>query len=532
MTTKLNFEAAQEMHQQGRFKEAGIAYLALLRKTPHDVAVLHALAVLSAQQDDFSAATDYLQRAVNFQPNNVTLQLHLANMLKFQGLFQQAAERLEKTIAKNPDYAPAYNNLGTIYYSQAKLTDAENVYRKALKLQPDYIDALYNLGLALTKQNKIVDAMQTYERLLSKSPEHTAARFQLACLQMQTEKIDEAIAAFLQVDSIQAYHFETQANLAACYLKKGDPQQAKLYYAKALDTRSEDTQILFNLGVIEAQLGELNTAIQHYQRALITAPDDFAVHNNLGVTFLARQNAAFALRHFKEALRIQPENVAIAHIIEVLSTHNDLSFSPPEYIKSLFDSYADHYEAHLLHALDYQLPALFLKILQETINLTPSSRAILDLGCGTGLCGALLKPFANKLVGVDLSEKMLEVAAKKNIYDALTTADLTTYLSTHTERFDIITAGDVFVYIGDLATIFTLIKNRLNKKGVFIFNLEMTQDADFKVNQSGRFLHRKDYIEKLAQENELQISHYQQVITRMQNNAPVFGHCWVLCNAD
>ena len=33
---------------------------------------------------------------------------------------------------------------------------------------------------------------------------------------------------------------------------------------------------------------------------------------------------------------------------------------------------------------------------------------VLDLGCGTGLCGPLLRPYARALAGVDLSPQMLE----------------------------------------------------------------------------------------------------------------------------
>ena len=35
---------------------------------------------------------------------------------------------------------------------------------------------------------------------------------------------------------------------------------------------------------------------------------------------------------------------------------------------------------------------------------------IVDLGCGTGLTGAAFKPYAKRLVGIDLSPKMIEVA--------------------------------------------------------------------------------------------------------------------------
>jgi ubiquinone/menaquinone biosynthesis C-methylase UbiE len=41
------------------------------------------------------------------------------------------------------------------------------------------------------------------------------------------------------------------------------------------------------------------------------------------------------------------------------------------------------------------------------------SQEILDLGCGTGLCGAWFTDYSARLVGVDLSPKMIEVAKKK-----------------------------------------------------------------------------------------------------------------------
>ena len=39
--------------------------------------------------------------------------------------------------------------------------------------------------------------------------------------------------------------------------------------------------------------------------------------------------------------------------------------------------------------------------------------AWLDLGCGTGLIGEALKNDRNKLIGVDISQKMLNIAKNK-----------------------------------------------------------------------------------------------------------------------
>lgn len=523
----LDFHKIRELHQSGQLDAAKVAYLNILRKNPRNVEVLHSLAILFAQQDNLTEAIDYLQRALKIQPDNPVFILHLSNMLKMQGLYSQAAQLLEEAINKNPDFIPALNNLGTVYYAQGSLDKAIHAYRIAITKKPDYVDAYYNLGLALTKQNNLVEAVDVYNKLLELSPEHFAARFHLACALMQTEKINDALKVFLEIETAHPYHFETQTNLATCFLKLGLLNEAKEHYLKALELKPEDIQILFNLGVIYMQQGNIDTAIQYYQRGVQINPDSFALHNNLGVAFIAKQHVGFALHHFREALRIQPNNVAISHTISVLSQNQHLLTSPPEYIKSLFDAYADHYEQHLLTALEYKVPELFLKAVLQITAPPQHAWDILDLGCGTGLCGMTFAPYAKTLIGVDLSAKMLEEAAKKNIYTELVEDDLSHFLSKTNSKYNLILAGDVLVYIGDLTKIFEEITSALKKNGLFVFNTEISNDDEFKMNQSGRFGHNENYLKKLIDLNHLKIMNHKTVITRMQNNEPVYGYLYV-----
>ncbi len=295
---------------------------------------------------------------------------------------------------------------------------------------------------------------------------------------------------------------------------------------KALALMPEDTQIVFNLGFINMQQGFLDAAIQYYQRAIQLNPDFFAAHNNLGVAFLAKPHIGFALQHFQAALRLQPNNEAVRYTVNALSKDQRLLAAPPDYVKSLFDAYADHYEPHLLAALDYKVPAL---LYQAVTAVAPKQqRAILDLGCGTGLCGVLFKPLANRLVGVDLSDKMVAVAAEKNIYDELVVDNNIDYLSKNTDAFDLLLAGDVFVYSGDLAATFQQARRALHAGGLFAFNTEISDDADFRMNQSGRFAHSRLYLDRLAADHHFKILHYETVVTRSQNNEPVYGHLYVL----
>ena len=178
--------------------------------------------------------------------------------------------------------------------------------------------------------------------------------------------------------------------------------------------------------------------------------------------------------------------------------------------------------------LRYDVPALFLQTLQEARALPPAQWQVLDLGCGTGLCGEKIIPFARTLIGVDLSEKMLAVAARKQIYDELIAADVLSYLRDKHQAFDLIIAGDVLVYFGDLAPVFSLVRQALKPGGLFILNLEMSAVAAFEMTVSGRFAHRKEYVEQIAAQHDFNVLRYREVLLREQQHGQVMGHLFLL----
>jgi len=521
----VNFEQARDIHKAGDLSRALNAYFAILRKQKNNPEVLHSIGVVYTQQKNYKEALKFLESAASLKQDDPTIQLHLANSYKLAKRYDKAEKILSLTIEKFNNYPPAFNNLGTVYFLQGKNNEAINAYKKALEIYPQYVDAYYNLALTLSKSNLLSEAKENYKKLLNIDPTHFAAQFHLACLLMQQQNYKDAAEEFLKIELANPHHFETQTNIATCFLKQGKLEKSKEHYQKAFELDETDTQILFNLGVINTQLGNLDSAIQSYQKAIAIMPKSFEIHNNLGVAFLAKRHNTLALKHFEKALEIDPTNKAIKYTIEILSQNKTLLKAPDDYIKSLFDSYADHYDTHLLSALDYTLPNTFLDILKNKIK---KNLNILDLGCGTGLCGEKFKPFAKNLVGVDLSPKMLEFASQKQIYDSLIPSDLESFLQDNLEKFDLIILGDVLVYTGDIDNIFKLLNLSLAKGGLVIFNTEITNAANFEMNQSGRFSHKQSYIESLAQNHNLKIKLYKETITRMQNNEPCHGHLHVL----
>ena len=104
---------------------------------------------------------------------------------------------------------------------------------------------------------------------------------------------------------------------------------------------------------------------------------------------------------------------------------------PAGYVRALFDQYAKHFDLSLLEGLDYRGPQLLFDAVMAAcaaLGRAPYFDRALDLGCGTGLAGAVFAPRVDSLVGVDLSPAMIEQARRTGCYDHLHVADVLEFL--------------------------------------------------------------------------------------------------------
>ncbi len=91
--------------------------------------------------------------------------------------------------------------------------------------------------------------------------------------------------------------------------------------------------------------------------------------------------------------------------------------------QALYKDWAETYDQTMIDGLQYSSPrkcaALYASYQSDKQAL------VLDIGCGTGLAGAELAKLGYKSIdGLDLSQDMLDVAAKRNLYGCLFTGDL------------------------------------------------------------------------------------------------------------
>lgn len=551
---------AQQLQRQGDLTEALALYQQLLRDNPDNADLLHQIAILYAQQEDYSGAWEYLEQAAQHQPRSAAIHNSKGNVLLRQGQKDAALAEYQKAVHIDRHYAIAYNNIGRCFYLQEKFIAAEKAYSKALELNPQFGDAYYNSGvlwlklgdldksqiclekaLELNQRNPAIygqmaqiylqraDYAQAIEWLRERlilTPHHLDSWHYLGLAHFALDQYEDAIHSFEKVLQITHLHPECYEHLAISYLKQGDKEKALTYFFRQLEIKAT-ANACYNIGVLHNENGRQRDAIEYFKQALILEPLHLPAHLNLGVLYLKAQNLSDALKHYQQADAIKPNDPEIQHILMALSQNQLPDKAPAEYLKNLFDQYAEYYDKHLTQSLRYKVPQQIHAAVYQEIQSDNVSWNILDLGCGTGLCGELFKEFSKRLSGVDISQEMINNAKAKNIYDELRVADVEQALADYRD-IDLVLAADVFTYIGDLDEIFSRVKRSLKENGLFAFSVEKSEKPTFELQASIRYAHSRAYLESLISKYHFEIKRFDEIILRTQKDQPVKGYLVLL----
>lgn len=467
--------------------------------------------------------------------SDAALHLNLSNHYLALNDLNKAEQHLNQALRINPHYAEAYNNLGRLLYKQNLFDKAIPVLEKALRLNPDYFDAHYNLAHAFSQLNQFNQAQHHYSAALKLKPEHSGAHNNLGLILFETENYEDARIHLEKACSLDPHNHGSRLFLGQTYLALGKTLDAKQLY--------------------EALLAEDDTL--------------FEAHHNLAVLLLRDNNKSQSLLHFKKVLQYQPNNETALHMVKALEGETPDAPIPKGYVRDLFNQYADYYNVHVKEKLHYQAPFLLRDAIAKCLK-GKSVERILDLGCGTGLCSIYFRDMTRILIGVDISEKMIDKAKQLEAYDELKEQDILEYLgesakeckaleknisneskdseetreSNHDiepilNKFNLILASDVLVYFGDLDRLFQLISQNLTFNGHFAFTIELlkpmaseqeksNQNKGYLLQPTGRFAHSPEYIQSLSKKYGFNIQLANNVILRKQEEQEIPGMLYVL----
>ena len=281
-----------------------------------------------------------------------------------------------------------------------------------------------------------------------------------------------------------------------------------------------------------AYLGDLDAAIDVLRGALELVPGWGAGWFRIGEFFERSNDLAAAAHAWERAVKEAPDDPFGAGLRRDLLREQPLSETMPSaFVEMLFDQYAPRFEASLLEHLEYQGPVL----IADALNQGPGwpVRRALDLGCGTGLIGPVLRPYCVHLSGMDLSQAMLDEALAKGLYDQLEKADIQE-LPIMAGHYDLIVASDVFNYLGALERIIGWCAASLAVDGRLIFTVERSQSEDVPLTlcQSRRFAHGRQYVHGLLRTAGFGTIRIEDVVLRKDRGVAVNGFCVMACGLN
>ncbi len=386
-----------------------------------------------------------------------------------------------------------------------RTAEAEAAYREALAADPRMAGAHNNHGNALRALGRAEDAVAAYRSALDCGLDLPLVHYNLASALRHVGRGAEAETAFRRALVLQ-------------------PD-----YAEAWNNRANG---LRDAGLQDA--GRLEDAAVGYRRAVTLRPDWTDGHDNFASALYLlheRGMAAAAARLARLWRRDHPDNPVARHIGAAIAGDEAEPRAPDAYVRQTFDLFADEFDSKLAE-LGYRAPELLTRLV--AVSGPPPSGApdngmgglaVLDAGCGTGLCAAALRPYAATLTGVDLSGGMLARARARGLYDSLEEAELVAFLASRPAAFDLIVAADVLCYFGVLDEALAAAAAALHPGGRLAFTVEHLEEgaAPHRVATHGRYAHRDGYVRTALAAAGLTLVHLGYDTLRMESGLPVAG---------
>jgi len=415
--------------------------------------------------------------------------------------------------------------LAILMQKDGQLAEAGEVYRRVLETAPDHPRALHYAGVLAHQQGRNGEALTLIERSLALVHDQADWFSNLGIVLQSDGRLDPAIDAYRRAIAIDPGHANAYSNLGVLLRAAGQPAEAEAAYHMAIQLNPAHVDAYTNLGILLDGLKRTEEAAACYCKVITLRPKHRDARKLLALAHSTLGEIDEAVKIFEQWLEEEPDDSIARHMLAACTGRDVPERASNGFVETTFDSFAASFEAKLAR-LSYRAPTLIGAMLEDAALERSNRLAVLDAGCGTGLCGAIVAPYARRLVGVDLSEGMLVHAKSKNIYDVLTKAELTEFLRNSGEIFDLIVSADTLVYFGDLKELLAAAAGALRANGLLVFTLEhAVKDDDgvgYRLAPHGRYSHTRGYVERLLTASGLEAKIVQADL-RTEAGAPVPG---------
>jgi predicted TPR repeat methyltransferase len=409
--------------------------------------------------------------------------------------------------------------------------EAAAIYRRILERTPAHVDALHFLGVAEHRLGRSEQALALLERALALISEHPDLHNNHGNVLKALGRLDEAEAAYGRALTLNPKDARALCNLGAIARERGQLPQAVELFEESIALEPRHYEAHQHLGSAYKRLGRWEDAARAQEQALGLRPKHGDAHFKLGATYYAMGRTEDAAAVYRRWLELDPAHPVPSHLLAGCTGADVPARASDAFVRASFDTFAQHFDRSLAH-LQYRAPELVAEAVNAQLGATTGaaearSLDVLDAGCGTGLCGPALRPRAKRLVGVDLSEGMLERARERGGYDELVRAELTTYCQSAPESYDLIACSDTLVYFGALEEVIGAFRAALRAQGTVVFTTERSAAESaplgYRIHAHGRYSHSEDYVRAVVARSGLFVTRLAEAPLRREAGQWVQG---------
>ncbi|MCA9189748.1 MAG: tetratricopeptide repeat protein [Pirellulaceae bacterium] len=438
------------------------------------------------------------------------------------GALQEAEELYRRVLADDPSSYRAANNLGTVLQQLGRVDEAIAVYQCAVNTNPDCFLLHYNLAHALHVADQLGSALFHYLRAIELSPHCAETHFNLANLLFEQARYSSAIDAYRRAIELDPDFSKAHSNLGTALYELQEFAEAARYFEAAIEIDEENSDDLYRLARTYSKLHRYEDAIGAFQRSLSVNHENAAAYAALLETYegLGRE---FECEQLVRAWQAHlPNDPSLAHWQASHGTAPIPDRASCEFVMAKFDELAIDYD-HIMQQVNYRGPEIVMEVLAE-YRRPDNALQILDLGCGTGLSAQVLRPFAQSLIGVDLSIGMLERARLRIHYDNLFQQDVLLYLNEHPSSCDVIVAMELLRHFGNAQELCTLLASALRPGGMLVLSadeLDSRESGDWMLTRQGTYQHAWDSLGIALQRAGFAVRTLQREKIRQERGGPI-----------
>jgi predicted TPR repeat methyltransferase len=400
----------------------------------------------------------------------------------------------------------------------------------------EYMQTLYTQAVAAHEKGDAANAVDLYGEILVHFPDADLILYNQGLALFELERFAEAAVVLRQALRFRQDDADTWYNLALALKQDQLYPEAIEAYKQALILQPDNCDVLFNLANCCRESRAEEEAAAYYTHLLGLEPEHASALNNFAYLCHLRHDYSQAEQLYQRLLDVQPGHPGALHMLAALA---GTAKKTPEkaYVQDLFDQYSDSFEQSLKGELEYRVPELLFDLVCRTQSGVETEQEVLassclDLGCGTGLAGKVFKGISNRLVGVDLSEKMIARAAEKGVYERLVAEDVVFFLEQEKQEYDLLVAADLLTYLADLEPLFYAAFQRTAPGGFFVFSTEHGEPENWQVRPTGRFAHHPQYVLDIGKQSGWRCLVSEEAELRREASDWVLGDLFLFVKSD